>query len=190
MSQVKCQKITAAGIQAPWGPFLCGSGEGLPCGKKKNGNNESNKPCCCHFIRRTSPYHRRKKNILRWQNVLLSAVLVRPAAQSSRSGYWDVRIPPLLLIILDSFWRSSRGLGHVPRRLLPSPLRGHKAEGSPAALPVSTRAEPDASDCRPNLTSLLRVQGNISPSRENAHVSRALHNSKGEAVGGRVRRKV
>lgn len=139
----------------------------------KNGNNETNKTNKCvgfHlFFRRTSTSRRvahtdvtKCVELSRMARVL-NTVLARPAAQSSRSesGYWDVRIPPLRLIILDSFWPSSSGPGHVQQRLFPSPPRGHEAEGSPAALPVSTRAEPDASDCGPNLTSPLRVQGNI-----------------------------
>lgn len=129
-------------------------------------------------MRPTSTYRRTKRAETSSRTArVLSAVLVRPAAPSSRSesGYRDVRIPPLLLIILDSFWQSSRGHGHVLRRLLPSPPRGHEAEGSPAALPVSTRAEPDASDCRPNLKSMLRVQGKIfRPEKKNKKHTRVL----------------
>lgn len=178
-SNVKRSRLQESGAA---GVFLCGSGEGLPCEKMAitKQTRQTNESRFCSFVRRTSTYHRMThtgmSKCVEFSRMarVLSTVLVRPAARSSRSesGYWDVRIPLLLLIILDSFWRRSRGHGHVLWRLLPSPPRGHGAEGSPAALPVSTWAEPDASDCGPNLTSLLRAKEIFSFQRTHARVSR------------------
>lgn len=147
----------------PRGAFLRGSGEGLPREKMpiNKQTRQTNKLASARSFtgRQLLTLNWHVFNCLGWPE--FPTLFLR--GLKLKIWIWLLRRAPPAAAINYSWqiWPSSRGHGHVPRRLLPSPPRGHGAEGSPAALSRldSSRAR------RVWLRSKSHVQGNIFFSR-------------------------